>query len=379
MALLVALASFCLCLRRKRMQKTQSPPRAISLQHNGQNPYQPTQLQQSTIPHYQPSETPPALSSFTRISSTGPEMSSVLSGGLQRHPSASSTSGFSLVRFFSKHSSPSTSVKAGRGVYLHSSRSSQYIVDMSSQKTPSVTSSARSPSRDYTWDLSLPSKEDSKGMFPIITLTSPTNSEVSIAIPLQEEPQAAFINSDTEPSTSSSGSQPSVTMSLGVMKQQDASSSMSAKTYSSPYQLEQSVPQHMLLHPSASYSRPTRLSEKQAPLPPSSTPTDFPPTYEEAVDASDSRSSSLSMQIKPIVTAHLAPQSAQLTGASSSSTSSSSAVQGHEGAATAWAEFSMDEAADSWAGDAGTEIETDPLASLTLPSNIANHLPPPTS
>ncbi|KAG0264578.1 hypothetical protein BG011_006564 [Mortierella polycephala] len=226
LVVLVALASLYLCLRMKRKQKAQSSPRAIPLQHDGQDLHLPAQLQQSTIPLHQPPETPPTLSSFTRISSRGPEMSSVLSGGLQRHPSTSSASGFSLARFFSKHSSPSTPAKAGRDVYLHNSRSSQYIVDMSSQKTPSVTSSTRSSSRDYTWDLSLPSKEGSKGMFPIITLTSPTNSEASIAIPLQEEPQAAFINSDIEPSTSSFGLQPNATISLGVMEQRDASSSI---------------------------------------------------------------------------------------------------------------------------------------------------------
>ncbi|KAF9290382.1 hypothetical protein BGZ88_007362 [Linnemannia elongata] len=81
--------------------------------------------------------------------------------------------GFSLVRLLTKQSSSGGTSSKPRVYQFSQSRSGK---DTSLQKTPST----RSSNYDYDWDLSDFSKERTKDGFPVIILTSPTSSEVSI-------------------------------------------------------------------------------------------------------------------------------------------------------------------------------------------------------
>ncbi|KAI8598246.1 hypothetical protein EDD21DRAFT_383009 [Dissophora ornata] len=407
--LLLVLVGLGVCCMKKR-----SKSRAQTLPQIQTQPQQ----QPSSIPQHQPPETPSSLSSFTRISPATPEMSAVLSPGraTSARPGSTATAAFNIARFFAKQSGSSSASKGGRSVYLHQGQ------DHSLQKTPSATPSTRSSTNDYFWDLSHSRKERSKDGFPVITLTSPTNSETSIPMSHLEEPQISFLysaerspsstslpavasSSSAAPSLHAEGTRIDLPNAPVVSSLLSSSSSSSSSPTSSPpliqppeqgssssslhierhhqnlYILQQSVPQHMLLHPSYTYSRPPQL-EKQAPTPTSLTLADFPPTYEEAIDgAGPSNSvgppSEAASSASPILpkrspgTNHstLSVLQANLSAASQPYGSSSSDVPLYD--VPPWRESALE--GDRWDPDSGAEvdIEVDPLTSLSLRPSIS--------
>ncbi|KAF9985499.1 hypothetical protein BGZ75_002946 [Mortierella antarctica] len=273
----------------------------------------PSQPQQPAVPLYQPPETASSLSSFTRVSAAGPEMSSVLAGAgarsggqasSSRSPSSSAVVGFSLARLFVRQPRARGADESGKSVYMHHKDPLQ---DWRSQKTPSPVLT-RSSSHDYCWG-DLHSKEYTKDGFPIITLTSPTNSESSIPIPvvttepigaststagtssicmpMSEQPPSGFLHHQVV-SNSALLKDMDETVAPVFEDKGSPTSSIDAADRPNLYILRPSVPPHMLLHPSSTYNKLPRF-EKQALAPPSTSPsslTDFPPTYEEAVDDS---------------------------------------------------------------------------------------------
>ncbi|KAF9141652.1 hypothetical protein BGX30_004392 [Mortierella sp. GBA39] len=114
------------------------------------------------------------------------EMSALLSSAKANESRAG---GFSLVRLLTKNSSSGGTSSKPLAYQFSHSRSGK---DPSLPKTPSTHSS----NYDYDWDLSDFSKERTKDGFPVITLTSPTSSEVSIP----------FISLDEQPASTSSSS-----------------------------------------------------------------------------------------------------------------------------------------------------------------------------
>ncbi|KAF9956358.1 hypothetical protein BGZ72_002837 [Mortierella alpina] len=260
------------------------------------------------------------------------------------------------------------------------------IQDWRSLKTPSPVST-RSTSHDYCWG-DVHSKEYSKDGFPVITLTSPTNSESSIPIPVA--------STDTTGASSSTASTSSTRMPLpeqsapgffhdhalsktASLKDMDETLAPVSEDKGSPtpsiyaadprdlHLVRQSVPQHMLLHPSSSHNRIPRF-EKQTPAPPSTSPpslTDFPPTYEEAVDV--------------LVVSNKSTDDSQ--GSSSNSNSSHSNNTNNTNNNGSCDEItsitpsagSMDWASyrnrTEWNAEYGAEGEVDPLGSLSLSSS----------
>ncbi|GJJ71084.1 hypothetical protein EMPS_03434 [Entomortierella parvispora] len=221
-----------------------------------------------------------------------------------------SSSGFSLVRFFSRRASqkaPAQRQSSLRAIYLHPQRAKP-AEDRTLQKRPISTTSS---SDGYYWSEGGPStmKERSADGFPIITLTSPTNSESSI--PRHEDYAPSFSgqqdNTDSPyasataaaAASTSSGSRP--LWRAGAMESLDSStpsrrrsSEKSLMPESPEYQPPNPlIPSHMFLHPLTTYTRPIASppQTKASPTPPSSSSrSDFPPTYEEALDAGASSS-----------------------------------------------------------------------------------------
>ncbi|CAO3571786.1 unnamed protein product [Mortierella alpina] len=292
--LALAVLGVCICIVKKRR-------RASSWSTSRYEPPTPapSQPQQPAVPLYQPPETASALSSFTRVSAAGPEMSSVLatagarSGAYPynlRSPSTSAVAGFSLARLFVRQPRERGAGESGKSVYMHQK---DPLEDWRSQKTSSPVST-RSSSHDYCWG-DLQSKEYTKDGFPVITLTSPTNSESSIPIPIPIPVAATGRSASSSTGSTSSNPMPlseqstsglyvvSQTAALKDMDRDSTTPSIYAADHQNLYISRPSVPQHMLLHPSSTYSRLPR-SEKQTLATPSLT--DFPPTYEEAVDDS---------------------------------------------------------------------------------------------
>ncbi|KAF9116406.1 hypothetical protein BGX27_002765 [Mortierella sp. AM989] len=405
------LALFACFLRRKK--KSHHNSNSTQTQTQIQHPLslsiisQPQSQPQRPLPLHQPSESPSSLSSFTRISSTSPEMISIPSSSSSSSPRiatmrSTSAVGFSLARFFSKQSTASTSAKDGQNVYLHGR-------DYSLQKTPSAPSSLNDY---YYWDFSQTGKDCTKDEFPVITLTSPTNSESSIAFlpqpppsspPPQDDVKAAVeCRIDCSSSSACSSTSPSFNfissegdnhsgISSFILQVEDSSSSSSSSPKSlqnHPYLVQQSVPQHMLLHPSYSYTKPIQFEKQQSTLSSSSagTPTDFPPTYEEAVDSAgpsnntkasseglatgqnlgDQRPSNSDANVSDTLTIDLTEQSraeANFSSTCSMARSSPSAPLYEESGWTERVEVGRD--VDTDAG-ISSNVDEDPLASLSL-------------
>ncbi|KAI8345863.1 hypothetical protein B0O80DRAFT_262146 [Mortierella sp. GBAus27b] len=245
------------------------------------------------LPQMQQNHQLPELSSFTRISSTAEVVAALSSAhAASARSGAASSTGFSLARLLGKSKMGS---KGASSVYLH------HHFDHSLQKTPSLTPSNRSSSHGYFWDLSSNGKKyiKDKDGYPVITLTSPTNSETSIPLASHDD-TLAISGHGTYGSSSSKGSSSSASALQCITTLESASYSLAGSSSSSPpesppptvhqpsssYMFHQAVPQHMLLHPSFAYNKESRC-EKQVAVLPSQTShsmTDFPPTYEEAVD-----------------------------------------------------------------------------------------------
>ncbi|KAF9541585.1 hypothetical protein EC957_002954 [Mortierella hygrophila] len=226
------------------------------------------------------------LSTFTRISPAGPEMSALLSSAKANESRAG---GFSLVRLLTKNSSSGGTSSKPLAYQFSHSRSGK---DPSFSKTPSTQSS----NFDYDWDLSDFSKERTKDGFPVITLTSPTSSEVSIPfISLDEQPASTSSSSGLYPTNPESRSlspltnvPPAITTGTSTENHsgdENGSAPTNSTLAPAPPSPQQSIPEHMLLHPSSSLN--IRRSVKQEPAPPTTSLSmaDFPPTYEEALDS----------------------------------------------------------------------------------------------
>ncbi|KAK3828205.1 MAG: hypothetical protein J3Q66DRAFT_322081 [Benniella sp.] len=374
--------------------------------------------QPSMIPLHQPPETPVSLSSFTRISSSA-DVVAVLSShaASSRSSSAATMNGFSLARLLGK-SKASTS-KGGSSIYLHHHH---YHHDRSLQKTPSLTPSTRSSSHNYFWDLASSGKERTKDGFPVITLTSPTNSELSIPLPSQDDsmaisvhgtdlhyesssskapcssasvfPQCIITLDSSSDTLASSSSSPPISLQVPPHLTEQPSPSMSAKGLPYPYIPQQSVPQHMLLHPSFAYNRGSR-SEKQT-VPPSQTsvPTDFPPTYEEAIDGAGPSSmasshsgpstsgqgsresgSSVSLEVPSFTLSGSTTGTPQVDPSlDASSPSLRRANAPHYNDATTWTECSVDQVGWDPDSEMNPDADHDPLASLSLRPTVSIQL-----
>ncbi|KAG0049805.1 hypothetical protein BGZ83_005393 [Gryganskiella cystojenkinii] len=239
---------------------------------------------------------------------------------------SSDSSGFSFTRFFSRRASQKAPMRGGegaggvsrnssmRGVYLHRPL----------QKRP-TSSSTSSSYGDYREDASSGvRKERSPDGFPVITLTSPTNSETSIPrredysmaapeiTPVSDFGGPSAARATEEAATPATSSSPSWLVDPDMTHNNKSSTATMEKTLfpteSPRYQPQHPmIPQHMFLHPLSTFKRapslpppssssPTRVSSEtlssQTNNPSSPTSrTDFPPTYEEAVDAGASSSS----------------------------------------------------------------------------------------
>ncbi|KAK3815714.1 MAG: hypothetical protein JOS17DRAFT_410214 [Linnemannia elongata] len=352
-------------------QQQQQQQQQPQMQHRPQPPQQHQQQQQqqqqqlSIQSQHMPSDHNTAtLSTFTRISPAGPEMSALLSSAKANESRAG---GFSLVRLLTKHSSSGSTSSKPKAYQISHSRTGK---DPSLQKTPST----RSSNYDYDWDLSDFSKERTKDGFPVITLTSPTSSEVSIPfISLDEQPASTSSSSSLYPTNPQPRSlspltaiPPAITVGTstenysGVGNGSAPANSTLAPAPSSP---QQSIPEHMLLHPSSSLN--IRRFVKQEPAPPTTSPSmaDFPPTYEEALDsAGPSNRASLTSHPKVTSLSSLAPTSSSPSySGSSSSSHSQPPYPGGLNTITSHPDASIEGVQD------GTvDLETDPLASLSL-------------
>ncbi|KAK3847085.1 MAG: hypothetical protein J3R72DRAFT_431816 [Linnemannia gamsii] len=355
------------------------PQQQQLLQPQQQQQQQQQQLQsQPSLPLDHNSAT---LSTFTRISPAGPEMSALLSTAKANESRAG---GFSLVRLLTKHSiSGSASSKPWVYQFSHSRGK-----DLSLQKT----SSTRSSAYDYDWDLSDFSKQRTKDGFPVITLTSPTSSEVSIPFnSLDEQPASASSSSALYPShpeprslssltsilpgttvttttiTTSNTSGGSVANLRGDGQSEGAPANSTLTPSHTPLS-QPFIPEHMLLHPSSSFNISRFV--KQEPTPPTSSPSmaDFPPTYEEALDAAGP-SNKASIATHPKV-----PSFSTLSAAGSyssnvdtsmySGASSSSQSQSHH--PDSLDSISYPDASTDGTRDETMDLESDPLASLSL-------------
>ncbi|KAG0295350.1 hypothetical protein BGZ97_004839 [Linnemannia gamsii] len=302
-------------------------------QHQQQQQLQQQQQQQqqqlSAQSQHMPSDHNTAtLSTFTRISPAGPEMSALLSTA---RASESRAGGFSLVRLLTKNSSSGGTSSKPRVYQFSHSRSGK---DLSLQKTPSTQSSTY----DYDWDLSDFSKERTKDGFPVITLTSPTSSDVSIPfISLDQQPASTSSSSALSPtnpeprSLSPLTTIPPAAISVATTENHSGNPEYdSAPTNSTlapallPHQ--QSIPEHMLLHPSSSINIRRFVKQEPAPLPTTApSMADFPPTYEEALDAAGpSNRSPASSHPKVSSVLSLAPPTSSSPSYSGSSSSSHS-------------------------------------------------------
>ncbi|KAF8933446.1 hypothetical protein BGZ47_010864, partial [Haplosporangium gracile] len=288
--------------QQQQQQQPQMQHRPRPQQQHQQQQQQQQQQQSVQSQHMLSDHHTATLSTFTRISPAGPEMSALLSSA---KASESRAGGFSLVRLLTKHSSSGGTSSKPRVHQFSHSRSGK---DPSLQKTPS----ARSSNYDYDWDLSDFSKERTKDGFPVITLTSPTSSEVSIPFTsLDEQPASTSSSSALRPtnpeprSLSPFTTIPPATTAVSRTENHFGDENGSAPTNSSmaPASSQQSIPEHMLLHPSSSIN--IRRLVKQEPAPPTTSPSmvDFPPTYEEALDSAGPSNRS-SMTSHPNVSSH---------------------------------------------------------------------------
>ncbi|OAQ23430.1 hypothetical protein K457DRAFT_142732 [Linnemannia elongata AG-77] len=393
-AIAVALAIFTLafCLIRAR-RKSAAERTQLPMQQQQQQPQQPQQqqqqppqmqhrpqLQQQHQQHQQqqqqqlsiqslhmPSDHNTAtLSTFTRISPAGPEMSALLSSAKANESRAG---GFSLVRLLTKQSSSGGTSSKPRVYQFSQSRSGK---DTSLQKTPST----RSSNYDYDWDLSDFSKERTKDGFPVIILTSPTSSEVSIPFTSLDEQSGSTSSSSPglypaspEPRSLSPLTTVPPTITTGTSTENHSGEENSNAPTNSTLALapspspQQSIPEHMLLHPSSSLN--IRRFVKQEPAPPITSPSmaDFPPTYEEALDsAGPSNRAPLTSHPKVSGLSSLAPINSSPSYSGSSSSSQSRPPYPDDLDTTT----SHPDASIEGSQDGTVDLETDPLASLSL-------------
>ncbi|KAG0275736.1 hypothetical protein BGZ96_003673 [Linnemannia gamsii] len=228
--------------------------------------------------------------------------------------SESRAGGFSLVRLLTKHSNSGGTSSKSRVYQFSQSRSGK---DTSLQKTPST----RSSTYDYDWDLSDFSKERTKDGFPVITLTSPTSSDVSIPfVSLDEQAASTSSSSDPFPTNPEPRSlSPLTTISPATITVTTATTtenhSENSEYDSAPTNLtlapalpqpQQSIPEHMLLHPSSSIN--IRRFVKQEPAPsPASTPSmaDFPPTSLPDASIEGTQDGSVDLETDPLASLSL--------------------------------------------------------------------------
>lgn len=299
----------------------------------------------SAVPQLQPPETPTTLSTFTRIPHPKPP------GTTSNYPRGRAKE-FSLARLFTRSSSsagpsrPATEMSWwDRGLRKSASISSH---------SHSLTSSTRS-SQLY-WDLNYPSgsymKERKGDGFPIITLTSPSDA----SIPLREDPELAqlcphTLSDDPGPSNSTSSSNGSGGGASGTSSEGSGVGSL--------------APSHMLLHPSSSFARHEKRVVHGHGIQ-GDKPSDFPPTYEEAIDRPSSNvkvtpspSSSLSSPGSSDTILSIPSCPPQVSAASSSS------IPVNDEQATP--EYGYDPNCIVVV-DCGQDLEGDPLSSLFLRS-----------
>ncbi|KFH62502.1 hypothetical protein MVEG_11895 [Podila verticillata NRRL 6337] len=303
----------------------------------------------SVVPQLQPPETPTTLSTFTRIPYPQPP------GALtSNYPRGGRAKEFSLARLFTRSSSsnagPSRPVSE-MSWWDHGLRKSASI----SSQSHSLTSSTRS-SQLY-WDLNYPSgsytKERKGDGCPIITLTSPSDA----SIPLREDPELAqlcphTLSDDPGPSNSTSSSNVSESGASGTSSEGSGVGSL--------------APSHMFLHPSSSFVRHEKRVVHGHDFQ-GDKPSDFPPTYEEAIDGPSSNvkvtPSSPSSSLSPPGSSDTAlsiPSCPPQVGAASSSSIPVNDEQ-------AIPEYGYDPKCIIIVDD-GQDLEGDPLSSLFLRS-----------
>ncbi|KAG0338220.1 hypothetical protein BG000_004375 [Podila horticola] len=306
----------------------------------------------SVVPQLQPPETPTTLSTFTRI--PHPQMP-----GTTTYPRGRAKE-FSLARLFTRSTSTSTSgpsrpVSEMSTWWDHGLRKS---ISLSSHPH-SLASSTRS-SQLY-WDLNYPSgsymKERKGDGFPVIMLTSPSDA----SIPLREDPELAqlcphTVTDDSGPSSSTSSSNTSENDVSGASS--DGGTGVGTL-----------FPSHMFLHPSSSYAR----HEKRVAHEPSiqeDKPSDFPPTYEEAIDrTSNTQASSSSSSLSPRGSSDTTlpisiPSCTPLTGERESSSSGS--IIANDERVESTPEYVSDDPKCIIIVDGGQDLEGDPLSTLFL-------------
>lgn len=302
----------------------------------------------SVVPHLQPPETPTTLSTFTRIPQPQTPGTTTYPRGRAKE--------FSLARLFTRSTSTSTS-----GPSRPASEMSTWW-DYGLRKSASISSHPHSlasstRSSQLYWDLNFPSgsymKERKGDGFPIITLTSPSDA----SIPLREDPELAqlcphSVLDDSGPSSSTSTS--------------NSSEVVSGTSSDGGTGVGTLCPSHMFLHPSSSYVRhEKRVAHGQGIQ--GDKPSDFPPTYEEAVDrtsniqATSSSSSSLSPTGSSDTTLPTSPRTPQI----SVSESSSSCSLANDERVESTPEYVSDDP-KCIVVDGGQDLDGDPLSSLFL-------------
>ncbi|KAF9389460.1 hypothetical protein CPB97_011304 [Podila verticillata] len=301
----------------------------------------------SVVPQLQPPETPTTLSTFTRIPYPQPP------GAPTSNYPRGRAKEFSLARLFTRSSSsnagPSRPVSE-MSWWDHGLRKSASI----SSQSHSLTSSTRS-SQLY-WDFNYPSgsymKERKGNGCPIITLTSPSDA----SIPLREDPELAqlcphTLSDDPGPSSSTSSSNVSGSGTSGTSFEGSGVDSL--------------APSHMFLHPSSSFVRHEKRVVHGHGFQ-GDKPSDFPPTYEEAIDGPSSN-----VKVTPS-----SPSSSLSPPGSSDTILSIPSCPPQVGAASS-SSIPVDEQAIPEYGydpkciivvDGGQDLEGDPLSSLFLHS-----------